>query len=99
MDTSGDSTPSEARIIATPADDRERIEQALAQAETHVTRMQPSPAAQHLERALESCRRVIDGWSASPPTEEELRSVRERVLQTLQVARATSPTVRLRRTA
>jgi hypothetical protein len=97
MDTSDDPTPSEMRLIATPADDRERIEQALAQAEAHVTRMQPSPATRHLKGALESCRRVLDGWSASPPTEAVLRALRERVQQTLHIARTTSPTVRLRR--
>jgi hypothetical protein len=99
MDRSGDHTPSETRLIVPRADDREGIEQALVQAEAHVTRMQPSPATQHLKRVLESCRRAIDGWDRSPPSEEALRSLRERVQQTLQLARTTSPTVRLRRTA
>jgi hypothetical protein len=99
MDRSGDHTPSSTHLVAIPANDREGIEQALAQAEAHVTRMQPSPATQHLKRVLESCRRAIDGWSASPPTDEALRSLRERVQQTLQLARTTSPTVRLRRSA
>jgi|SRR5580700_3957967 hypothetical protein len=97
MDSSGDPTPSEMRLIAIPADDRERIEQALAQAEAHVARMHPSPATRHLEGTLESCRRMIDGWDVSPPTEDVLRALRERVQQTLHLARTTSPTVRLRR--
>ncbi len=99
MDRSGDHTPSSTYLVAARADDREGIEQALAQAEAHVTRMQASPATQHLKRVLESCHRAIDGWRASPPTDEALRALRERVQQTLQLARTTSPTVRFRRTA
>jgi hypothetical protein len=100
MDWSGGhSTSSETRLLTAPGPDRERIEQALAHAEVHVARMQPSPATQHLRRVLESCRRDMDGWKSSPPTEAELRALRERVEQALQLARTTSPTVRLRRQA
>ena len=92
-------TSSETRLLATPTGDRQRIEQALAHAESHVARMQASPATQELKRVLESCRRVLDGWSTSPPTDDQLRLLQERVDRTLQLARTTSPTLRLRRSA
>lgn len=100
MDWSGrHPTSSETRLLAAPATDLERIEHGLAHAEVHVARMQPAPATQHLKRVLESCRRGMEGWRASPPTEAEVRALRERVEQALQLARTTSPTVRLRRQA
>jgi hypothetical protein len=92
-------TSSETRLLSAPATDRERIEHGLAHAELHVARMQPSPATQHLKRVLESCRRAVDGWRASPPTEAEAHALRDRVEQALQLAKTTSPTVRFRRQA
>jgi hypothetical protein len=86
-------------LVGSPADDRARIERALILAESHVVRMPPSPVTQHLKDVLDSCCRTVNGWSASPPADEELRSFRERVERTLQLARTTSPTVRLRRQA
>jgi len=79
--------------------DKERIEQAVTHAESHVARMPPSPRTQHLKGVLDSLRRTLAGWSASPPTDEEAQALQDRVLQTLEVARTTSPTVRLRRLA
>jgi hypothetical protein len=99
MAWSGKHPTSEIRLVAAPADDWARIELALAHAESHVARMQCSPATQHLKNVLESCRRTLAGWGASPPTGDELDALRDRVMQTLQVARTTSPTLRLRRLA
>jgi hypothetical protein len=89
---------SETRPVAGPVD-KERIERAIADAESHVARMEPSPRTQHLRGALDSFRRTLAGWSASPPNGEELQVLRDRVLQTLEVARTTSPTLKLRRLA
>jgi len=90
-------TESGTRVVATPADDVGRIEQALAQAQGHVARMLPSPGTQQIQRLLQSFRFVMDGWSAAPPTEADVRALRERVELVLQLARTTSPTLRFRR--
>jgi len=90
-------TGSQTRLAASPADDRGRIEQALAHAEVHVGRMQPSSVTQQLKEILESFRRRVEDWDASPPSDEEVRALRQHVEQTLQLAKATSPTVRMRR--
>lgn len=92
-------TRSGTRLAAFPADDRTRIEYALAHAESHVARMPPSPVTQHLKDVLEFCHRTVDGWTTSPPADEELRSVRERAERALQIASTSSPTVRVRRQA
>jgi hypothetical protein len=100
MDRSGVyPTLSETRLVAAPADDWARIDQALNQAEAHVARMQPAPATEHLKGVLASCHRTMEGWSAAPPTYEQLHALRERVEHVLQLARTTSPTVRIRRQA
>jgi hypothetical protein len=99
MDRKDDHAASGTRLAARPADDRGRIELALAHAESHMARMQPSLATQRVKDVLESFRRTVDGWAALPPTEEEARALREQVEQTLQLAKSESPTVRLRRVA
>ncbi len=91
--------PSETRLVASRTNDCVHIEQLLGRAESHVNRMQPSAATLHLRCLLDSCRRAMDDWTASPPTDEELRALRGQVEQTLQLASTTSPTVRLRRMA
>jgi len=87
------------RLAASPVDDRGRIARALAHAEAHVARMQPSPVTQHLKDVLESFRRTMDAWAVSSPTDEEVGALLEHVEQTLQLAKTTSPTVRMRRLA
>ena len=89
--------PSATRLVAPQAHDRAHLEQLLVRAESHVSRMHPSATTLHLRRVLDACRRAMDTWNESPPTEEELRAFRVRVEQTLQLASTTSPTVRLRR--
>jgi hypothetical protein len=100
MDRSGAyPTSSETRLLASPVGDWARIDQALNQAEAHAARMQPSPATEHLTGVLASFRRVMEGWSKAPPTDEQLQALRERVEQALRLARTTSPTLRIRRQA
>ncbi len=90
--------PSETRI-ATAEDDRARIEFALNQAESHLARTQSSPVTRRLKGQLERLRRTVDSWSARAPTREELDRLRERVREVLDLARTSSPTVRIRRSA
>jgi len=91
-------TTSETRI-ATPADERKRIEFALNQAESHVARMEPSPTTTRLKVALEIFRRSVDSWNTRPPTAEQLDLLREHVEEVLQLARSSSPTIKLRSSA
>jgi len=97
MDPSVRYPTSGTRLVAAPGDDQDRIVQALSMAESHVARMPPSQATQQLKSVLEASRRAIARWSTSPPTNEEVQEVRDRVVQTLQVAKTTSPTLRFRR--
>src|SRR5580700_9705503 len=52
-----------------------------------------------IELALEHAESHVARMQCSPPTGDELDALRDRVMQTLQVARTTSPTLRLRRLA
>jgi hypothetical protein len=92
-------TTSEPRIVASSKEERESIEFALSQAESHTVRMPPSPTTGRLKVALQVLRRVVDSWDARPPTDEQLTVLREQVAETLRLARTNSPTVRLRRSA
>jgi hypothetical protein len=88
---------SETRIAIGGGDGNESIEHALSQAEAHVARMAPSPATEHLQSALESLRRTVDSWRATPAGGEEVARLRAQVTSVLQLARTTSPTMRVRR--
>jgi hypothetical protein len=82
------------RLVAPAQDDRARIEHALAHAESNMARMQPSPVTQHVKDVIESFRRMMAGWSTSPPTDDELHVLREHLERMLLLARTTSATVR-----
>src|SRR5580704_9563009 len=84
MDGNDRHAASATRLVASQAHDRAHLEQLLVRAESHVSRMHPSGATLHLKRVLEACRRAMDTWSESPPTDEELRAFQGRVEQTLQ---------------
>jgi hypothetical protein len=85
------------RTFGTPGTGR--IVEAIARAESHVARMSPSPTTDHLSALLNDFRRTLRGWEVSPPTDDEFLSVERRVVQVLQLASTTSPTIRLRRPA
>lgn len=92
-------TTSETRIVASSTEERARIEFAVSQAESYTVRMPPSPTTGRLKLALQVFRRVIDSWDTRAPTDEQLAVLRDRVAETLRLARTNSPTVRLRRSA
>jgi hypothetical protein len=92
-------TVSETRLITLPSAERSRIETALSEAESHVARMPPSHTTLRLQVALDRVRRSLDLWAASPPSQEHVRELRERVEETLRLAKTRSPTVRVRRLA
>jgi hypothetical protein len=85
--------------VATADDEKARIEFALNQAESHLARTQPSPMTRRLKGQLERFRTAVDSWSTRAPTREELDRLRERVREVLDVARTSSPTVRIKRSA
>jgi hypothetical protein len=95
-----DETPhaSEARIAAA-SDETARVQFALNQAESHLARMAPSPTKRRLAGSLEVFHRVVDSWSVSPPTHEQLDRIREHVAEVLQLVKSEAPTRRLRRSA
>ena len=95
MEPKGRGPTSETRIAV--AGDQLSIEAALAQAEAHVGRMAPSPSTEHLKSSLQAFRRTFESWDSAAPTEAELRCLREQVTSVLQLAKTTSPTVRIRR--
>ncbi len=96
MATMGRGPASETRI-AVAAGEEEYIDLALGQAEAHVARMAPSPATDHLRASLDRFRRTVESWKGVPPSTAEVRRVREQVAAVLQLAKTTSPTVRIRR--
>jgi hypothetical protein len=95
----GDRTASGTHLAAAAADDLGRIDRALARAESHLSRMQPSTVTQRLKGVLDSFRRTVNGWATSPPSDGEAAALREQVEQVLRLASSESPTVRLRRQA
>jgi transposase InsO family protein len=89
---------SETRIV-TERDEKVRIEFALNQAESHLARMQSSPATRRLKLALEVFRRTVTSWSIRTPTREELDLIREHVHEVLELVKSDLPTVKLPRSA
>jgi hypothetical protein len=89
---------SETRIVVAGSDGQ-AIDTALEQAASHVARMAPCPSTERMAARLELLRATVRGWDATPPSEAELRAVREQVASVLQLAKASSPTVRIRRIA
>jgi|HubBroStandDraft_2_1064218.scaffolds.fasta_scaffold1241505_1 hypothetical protein len=92
-------TPSETRVATTVGETMTGLQASLAEAEAHAERMEPSASTRLLRRTLESHSRTIDAWTARPPTDDQLRLMRERVEQVVHQAKTTSPTVRVRRIA
>jgi hypothetical protein len=89
---------SETRIAAAGVADH-HIVRALEQAESHVSRMTPSPSTEQLKSRLASFRRVLESWNETPPSPDEAEQLYTRVVTVLQLAKATSPTLRIRRIA
>ncbi len=89
---------SEARLIV-DGDEQARIAFSLNQAESHVTRMPPSPTQRRLAAALEFFRRTVENWKDRAPEDEELELLREHLAEVLHLAKTSSPTVKLRRPA
>jgi hypothetical protein len=89
---------SEARLIV-DGDEQARIAFSLNQAESHVTRMPPSPTKRRLTAALEFFRHTVENWKVCAPEDEELELLREHVAEVLHLATTSSPTVKMRRPA
>jgi hypothetical protein len=79
--------------------DRARIEFALNEVGSYLTRMEPSSTRETIERQLEIIRRKVRSWGAGSPTHEQARGVLEQIAELRSLARSTLPTVRLRRSA
>ncbi len=96
MATKGRGPLSETRIAVATSEERD-IELALNLAETHVARMTPSPSTEHLRASLAKFRRAVDAWKEAPPNAADVVRLRDQVASVLQLAKTTSPTVRIRR--
>jgi hypothetical protein len=81
----------------TTVDDRARVEFALNQADSYVTRMGASPTSRRLQLTIEVLRETVASWGASEPTEEQIALVMEHVSEVRDLAADAAPTVRLRR--
>ena len=87
---------SSVQMVARTSSERGRIERALREAATHVSRMPPTPAARDLQSKLESYRQTVESWDRREPTSEDVRRLRASVEEVCVLARTTSPTVRFR---
>jgi hypothetical protein len=95
MDPKEKNAPASGTRIATTESRKEAVEFALNRAESHVSRMRPSPAARCLKLSLQALRRTVNSWSIRVPTEEQLRFLGERVAELLELAESSAPTIRL----
>jgi hypothetical protein len=77
--------------------DKAKVEYALNQAESFVSRMQPSPTTRRLQLALEVLRDTVASWATTDPTDEQLGLVLEHIAEVRDLAQNATPTVRLRR--
>src|SRR5580698_9216411 len=77
--------------------DRARVEFALNQAESYVTRMGPSPTTRRLRLALEVLRQTVASWDAVDPTDEQIGLLLEHIAEVRDLAQNGTPTVRLKR--
>jgi hypothetical protein len=80
------------------SDPQPQLEELLTEAETLVGRMPASPGANELSLRLARFRQTIERWNETrEPTDEQLQALRDQVVEVLRIARATAPTVRLKR--
>jgi hypothetical protein len=95
-----DDPPAEhATRIVTARDEKQRIEFALNQAESHLARMESSATTRRLKLALEVFRRTVASWNTRTPTSEQLDLIREHVAEILQLVKSDAPTVKFSRSA
>jgi hypothetical protein len=77
--------------------DRESVEQALKDAESHVARMPSTPGTRELRARLDAYRRSMETWRHREPTTEQLEALDVGLAEITRIARTTSPTIKMRR--
>ncbi len=77
-------------------DPRERVEQALSEAEGYVARMPATAGSRELKARLDGYRRALQSWSRSRPSDEQVDALVECVAEVNRIARVSAPTVRKR---